>query len=130
MGCDIHIIYQKQVDGIWINLPDEDEFSDRNYDLFAFLANVRNISRIEPISEPRGVLDDFKYTDDWDLGDHSESWLSIKELEEYDYTKVFKNFREGGVKQTIAEYLQTWYFEELQKMKVRGVERIVFGFDS
>lgn len=126
MGCDIHIIYQKQVDGVWTNLPDEGEFSDRWYDLFGFLAGVRR-TEVEPISKPRGLPDDFERLDNEPNWEHSFSWLTIKELEEYDYSKIVKTYDMIVI---LGDYLGVSYFEELEKMKVRGVERIVFGFDS
>jgi hypothetical protein len=67
---------------------------DRNYDLFALLADVRNGygfagtprgNRIEPLSEPRGVPDDASFTwletvDSWSVDMHSHSWFTLAEL--------------------------------------------------
>ena len=60
-------------------------WEDRNYELFAFLADVRNNGNIEPISEPRGipfnvsdeVLKDYK---SWGEDAHSASYLTLQEL--------------------------------------------------
>jgi hypothetical protein len=81
---------------------------DRNYRAFAVLANVRNGygfggfstgEAIEPISEPRGLPDDMspelrtklekeiednEDAEQFRLGDQSFSWVTLKELLEYD----------------------------------------------
>src|SRR6478609_5466733 len=91
-------------------------FDWRSYSLFAFLAGVRNYDHCEPISEPRGLPDDSEYLnkevedgyygpfgkaspctekkrleEDYDY--HSKSWLTLKELLEFDYDKTFWNRR-------------------------------------
>lgn len=92
-----------------------DEFwDDRNYDVFAILANVRNGygfagcdtgDGFVPIDEPRGLPDDLsdevragidgdqsEYGDPqwfW-LGDHSHSWLLVQEILDYDWTRTTK----------------------------------------
>ena len=71
-------------------------YNSRNYDFFAMLAGVRNGSGFagvdtgegfNPISEPKGLPKDASvevedYFDDSYL--HSKSWLSLKELKDYD----------------------------------------------
>lgn len=151
MGCDIHMFVEVKNDGKWKAVPrrtrPEPEYSqwdkrtiecpydDRNYDLFAMLANVRNgvgfagIRTGEgfvPISMPKGFPDDasdevlleFAYTPDPEDEDrdhweerqtewlrrgysvllkngmvsgpdwHSTSYLTVKELQEYDWDQV------------------------------------------
>lgn len=107
MGCDIHPIVQRRVNGAWENVPlpldasygdYNDSIGGRNYSLFAILAGVRmkyqswadeSLPSHTPISEPRGLPNDYEWNLDWrddnedDLGDHSQSWLTLKELEEY-----------------------------------------------
>jgi len=87
-------------------------YDERHYDVFAVLADVRNGTGfagvltgypVPPISEPRGLPDDFeckcpRYTDDeypddeddssseysqWAMGEHSFSWVTLRELMEY-----------------------------------------------
>ena len=86
MGTDIHGVFQAQRDGQWIDVPSEWD-GDRNYQLFAVLAGVRNGygfagiktgEAVKPISAPRGFPDDFPI-DSW-LGDHTYSWLSSGEM--------------------------------------------------
>ena len=80
MGCDIHLYVERKVEGAWKSVHDfapdkygegvadvsyEDRwYSDRNYDLFAILADVRNghgfagVATGEgftPIADPKGI---------------------------------------------------------------------------
>lgn len=101
MGCDIHgfVRVRSHKAGPWhfvSTVP-----SGRNYALFALLAGVRNYDEATPISEPRGLPDDLQWLidpdrphsdDDYDkpdyyfndVGDHSQSFFSLKELREWD----------------------------------------------
>lgn len=112
MGCDIHVCCErKNYEGKWINCDhfkfnpyfdsdsdgDDEEidkwwivpiFDDRNYALFATLADVRNRGYITPISEPRGLPDDIHYitkalSDSWGDVGHSHSYYTLRELEDY-----------------------------------------------
>lgn len=50
MGCDIHLFVERKIKGSndrFENTAFCGEFSDRNYIMFAFLANVRNYDRIK-----------------------------------------------------------------------------------
>lgn len=74
-------------------------YHDRNYGVFAILANVRNYEDATPIAEPRGLPDDlcdelrhgnrdgedvdFDETGGYWLGDHSHSWLTLTELQTF-----------------------------------------------
>ncbi len=66
-----------------------DLYGGRNYGLFATLAGVRDYTdSIIPVSEPKGVPDDCtkyvkKQEEDWDGDGHSHSWLTLKEIREY-----------------------------------------------
>ncbi len=77
-------------------------YRDRNYDAFAILANVRNGEgsggcdtgdSFPSIAPNRGLPDDFhtddeeKYHYDTWMGDHSFTWLTLKELLDYDWTR-------------------------------------------
>lgn len=102
MGTDIHIVAEYFKDNRWhladILLPE-----DRNYCAFAVLADVRNGygfagfdsgDPVIPISEPRGLPNDISQElranldgekDEWlYLGNHSFSWVTLKELLDYD----------------------------------------------
>lgn len=124
MGTDIHFYVERRVDGQWVTAdtwydikgepgrsvykwgPDFDRlagpfYSDRNYDLFAILADVRNGigfagvdtgSEVTPIAPPRGVPDDAcaEYRAQVDAlahDGHSHSYLTVAELLAYDWTQ-------------------------------------------
>lgn len=111
MGCDIHMYveYKKSVNNnmVWVNgdyfkhnpyykSNDEEKRFERmelhgwrNYILFATLAGVRDYTeKVIPVSEPKGVPDDSsdyvkQANEDWDGDGHTHSWLTLKELKDY-----------------------------------------------
>jgi hypothetical protein len=110
MGCDIHIYVEKFDGKEWKSAdtwsPDEYDqtrntnypqvYEGRNYELFAILAGVRNRYDIEPIVRPRGLPGDISNevqseADRWNGDGHSHSWLTLKELQEYDWNKNYVN---------------------------------------
>lgn len=142
MGCDIHTVAFRQEDNKYIEISN-DFFDVRSYALFGFLADVRNYSAITPISQPRGLPEWYNANeeDTWDY--HSFSWLTLEELESYDYDQIVEDRRctrnhDGGCtcdpgqgeKMTLREFLSEWYFKELAKMRSSGVDVIVFWFDN
>lgn len=80
MGTDIHAVFQKRLpDGRWEHVHSE-YGEDRDYQLFAALAGVRNgclCATVTPISEPRGLPRDFS---GGSLGDYGYSWLLGSEV--------------------------------------------------
>lgn len=166
MGCDIHMnTFGKNAEGEWVPLEGnfsegQDPFNWRTYSMFGFLAGVRNYSAITPISEPRGLPDGFEsneYDEPWftpdpakfriDVGDHSQSWLSVQELLDYDYDQIVEDRRctrqigpniwsggetcdpGEGEKLTLREFLGEHFFRDLEELKRIRAEMIVFGFD-
>lgn len=172
MGCDIHSVAidanGKPVNGgQWANgkaanpewgYGDGEPFGWRNYGVFGFLANVRNYSGVTPISEPRGLPADFdRYPyevgeDNW-IGNHSFSWLSVDELEAFNYDAVMVDRRvtehffradgsyggsSGGATappnigkaMTWREFLGSDFFHDITELRRIGADRVVFGFDS
>ncbi len=142
MGCDIHVTPFKKEGEQYYELS-HDFFNVRSYALFGFLADVRNYSAITPISKPRGLPGWFKvgYEEDWNY--HSHSWLTLDELESYDYDQVVEDCRctignDGsctcppgqGKKMPLREFLGKWYFKELANMRIAGIDGIVFWFDN
>ncbi|MDG3006431.1 hypothetical protein [Paludisphaera mucosa] len=125
MGCDIHFYVENKVNGDWQSAdrwePSEASghevepassihykkrfYSDRNYSLFAILADVRNGrgfagcdtgNGFVPIDDPRGLPDDVSdmvkaASDCWDGDGHSHSWFTVAELLEYDWTQTTKH---------------------------------------
>lgn len=106
MGCDIHLYVEARdkrgwltrdewkVEDGWTDVPfDSRFFNDRNYELFAILAGVRNKYDIKPIQEPRGLPSDcdpmiLKANDSWGEDGHSHSWLTLAELLAFDWTQT------------------------------------------
>lgn len=155
MGCDIHSFVEVKQEGTWKQVEGVFPFDWRNYSVFAFLANVRNYDCCEPISEPRGLPSDvsndidFIYKDEEDYV-HSTSYLTVKELIDFDYDKTFWNRRitrtignftngaalaeEGeGKIVTYRENLGEEFFQDLEELKELGEPenvRIVFWFDN
>lgn len=118
MGCDIHLYVEKKnpVSGKWepdgkfvdkhgegyADIPYEERiYSDRNYDLFAILADVRNGRGFAgcktgegfvPISSPRGLPSDVSpqvksVSVDWGVDGHSHSYFTVEELDKYDWSQ-------------------------------------------
>lgn len=104
MGTDIHPVVQRKTSSGWKDIPlpygkVEDGLCNRNYELFAILANVRNGhgvagivtgEPVRPITKDRGLPVDFTQDDDVDIGDHSYTWLTLEELLNFNWkdTKV------------------------------------------
>ena len=168
MGCDLHCsFYREDPTGfVEISAPTIDKeyyksevFDRRSYDLYGFLAGVRNYSGIKPISEARGlpewyikslkVVDKpewFYYESELDNiyeGYHSHSWLTVEELLTFDYDEMTEDRRctignDGGqtckvgqgTKMSYREFLGEYYFKELALLKSVGCTHIVFWFDS
>ena len=94
MGCDIHLYVEHKLDGKWA--PVSGEFYDqRNYSLFAILANVRNGADFKPITKYRGLPSDvskvvLQKSESWDLDAHNHNWLLLSELLSYDWTQTVR----------------------------------------
>lgn len=158
MGCDIHCYAEKiqsqdEWSKTWVCI-DSGAFDMRSYGIFGFLANVRNYSEIPPISEPRDLPSDVsnevwaEWHRHWELDGHSKSWLSLKELNDFNYDaqtedrhvtrQTGPNSWNGGCtcepgegeKTTFREFLGEGYFDELKRLTDLGAERIVFWFDN
>lgn len=179
MGCDIHPHVEVKVDDKWEISTEEvfsldsfdrdyykkekssEPFDWRSYSMFGFLAGVRNYDHCIPISEPKGLPDDCSEEikeayEDYSSDAHSCSYLTLRELSEFDYNKEFWNRRifkptynadgstSGGNGASLAEEgegkiityrenLGEWYFRHLEEMRELGESddvRIVFWFDN
>ena len=87
MGCDIHIVLERKVDGEWLGLHDFPYTSggsyparERNYRRFAMLANVRGDG-----PEPKGMPSDASQLakflcDDYGSDGHSHSYGTMDEV--------------------------------------------------
>lgn len=101
MGCDIHLYKEKQINGEWVTadqwveyddgdddkgveVPWENRFTTRNYQLFGLLS--KGVRHESPFSfAPRGLPFDVSKeaaaeSERWDGGGHSHSYLYLHEL--------------------------------------------------
>lgn len=151
MGCDIHAYAEVKEKGKW-TFSGLTPFDWRSYGMFGFLAGVRNYSKAEPIAKGRGVPADLspevkESEESWDMDGHSHSWVSLKELLDFDYDKKFYDMRvmrdgngaaearslEEAHHTTYREFLGEGFFEELEELKQLGKPenvRVVFWFDN
>lgn len=122
MGCDIHAFTEIKIAGTWHTYTGVE--MDRNYDLFAKMADVRNYDGITPISKPRGLPEDVAavtgvasrhYGNDG----HSHSWLSHAEV-----CGLEKEFR------PLFGYLFGNYWSDRTLPKEVEDVRLVFWFDN
>ena len=116
MGCDIHLFTERKrsINNVqkWVSCdrfkknpylgePGERElevvsvYSNRNYGLFATLADVRNNGNTPFICEPKGVPGDcsefYKETvKDWGSDGHSHSFFTLKELKDFRKNQPFE----------------------------------------
>lgn len=112
-------------------IDDGEPFGQRNYSVFAFLAGVRNYSEITPISKMRGYPSDMTVDEDdlWYRHGHSESWLSIEELNKHDYDRLIVDERYGGRTTVLRDYLGVAFFHDLVELNRIDADRVVFCFD-
>ena len=131
-------------------------FETRDYGVFGFLANVRNLSEVPNIKEPTNELPDNvskevkEVWEDWGPDGHALSWLTLKELLDFDYDQIFWDRRvrkqlpyskwhgaaraENGEGRylSIREFLgESHFFDVLETLKGLGAPenvRIIFWF--
>ncbi len=162
MGTSIHAYAERRTNDRWSiasingNIPDDARDTKvlnwQNYTLFGWLADVRNYAMVPSISNPRGLPKDVSgvvsnmAAHARARGDGSFTWLSLRELVEFDYDATFEDRRtNGGGGQygdtyppgmgqvtTYREAFGQSFFNELEKLKALGDAdntRIVFWFD-
>lgn len=154
MGCDIHSFAEKRnAEGKWEQVPELHPFDWRSYGMYGWLAGVRNYSDVPPLSKPRGMPQDVSpdvaaECEHWDGDGHTHSWLSVDELAGFNYDSAVEDRRvtrqtgpnswDGG--QTCAPgegemttyraFLGEKFFNDLDRLKEAGAERVVFWFDN
>jgi len=87
MGCDIHAFVEEKIgtsDKYYCYMQ---LFLERDYTLFALLADVRNYSQkpLIPISSPKGLPDNLSWVvnkahGEWGEDAHSETYLDYEEI--------------------------------------------------
>ncbi len=150
MGCDIHSFAEVKIKHKWRKVGDEFSLDDwskrycgkekeespfgwRHYSMFAILADVRNSGDYEPISRPKGIPNDIcgqiKYEyEEWEDDAHSASYLSLKELLEFDFEKTLSP--DGDSYRKILGELFFVHLKELQALGEPEDVRVVFWFDN
>lgn len=161
MGCDIHTIARVKTQDGWKNVARNIGDEVRNYHAFSVLADVRNGRGVagrytgeqwEPIAQPRGLPADLArpeqvsfLNDDtildgnvvW-LGDHSHSYLTLKEILDYYQTKMEGKLylsEDGRIPATEAAHYVLDCISDLKNLADQyevGYDdiQLVFGFDS
>jgi len=153
MGCDIHSYAERKTEAGYEHIEGLSPFDWRSYGMYAFLAGVRNYSAVTPISKPRGAPDDISAAvrdemESWASDGHNHSWLSVQELAAFDYGQMMEDRRVTvqvatnswnggatcdpgkGVQMTVREFLGNAFFDDIEKLKAAGADRIVFWFDN
>jgi hypothetical protein len=144
MGCDIHLYVEKKVNNEWKTVKGPNPYygrfdwekhkmkfgnwiySGRDYDFFAFLADVRNDGGIMPLSAPKELPEDvssyIKNTSEaWGIDGHSHSYFTLKELKKAEMKqKYIKDPLENVIK----------ILSEVQLSEPDEDIRIVFWFDN
>lgn len=156
MGCDIHCyVEKKSKDGHWNIIAgfisdycyyNVDEYfssprfrnakspiDSRSYALFTWLADVRRVEGVTPLSLPRGLPEDvdevtYNISDSYGYDGHSHSWLTLKEM--YEGLPLFK--KEMSEIDRSTESIE----KSMEQLSARSDEpdlsdiRIVFWFDN
>jgi hypothetical protein len=123
-------------------------FDWRSYNMYGFLANVRNYAESEFISCDRGIPEDSCYRDkeievdgygtyidihSYFRDQHSVTWITVDELLKFDYEKRFYNRRDNETT-SYRDFLYGSYFRDLEVLKTINENpahvRLVFGFDN
>eukprot|EP01067_Filipodium_phascolosomae_P007861 Filipodium_phascolosomae@DN6493_c0_g1_i1.p1 len=138
MGCEIHFHTEVKINNKWEHLGNPE--IGRNYELFAFLANVRNDyeEHIIPVSRPRGLPKDIsfltRFVCDSEDG-HSHSFLTSADM-----VKVEKFIEaRGKVKgwwpfssEDLFGHVFGGSWTDVAAYKSKGIQdvRFVFWFDN
>jgi len=136
MGCDIHLHIEMKVEGKWLHYGCP--AIDRDYALFAKMADVRNYGNITPISKARGFPNDgvSKLTAvcfEYEKPDaHSISWLNKKEIDVLTewYDRRFKEHVKWGCWNHHG--IKSYLCGNNITSEVKGIDdvRLVFWFDN
>lgn len=148
MGCDINMKIQIKTSRGW-ETAYHDDYNERNYALFGWLADVRNYSGIKPLDKPRGYPNDYRV--EYDMDRHLASWFNLEELDQINYDQIIEDRRytvqiapnawNGGAtctqgqgeRMTLRNFLGQHFIQWLTNLhvEVNGRDcRIVFDFDN
>lgn len=140
MGCDIHAMVEVRIDPYKLNekWPDDngvwgwwmgagEVFIDRDYELFASLAGVRNTMAITPIAPARGIPEEPSelyraWKRMWGDDAHSHSWVTVEEL------TAMEGLQRGGAAKTVRRIIRT--MRKLEQLHDASDVRLAFFFDN
>lgn len=88
MGCDIHFYREVKIDGKWRHYGECN--IDRDYNLFAKMAGVRNYQELKPISQPKGLPEDVSFMTKFHYERQKEDWHSASWLDKYEITELYE----------------------------------------
>ena len=138
MGTDITAYFEIRIDDEW-HFFGQVEF-DRDYYLFALMADVKNNGEVKPIALPKGLPEDLStptillldYYNEYNK--FGESWLSYKEI-----LKVLAYINEESIlghKDVMTEhynlgaFIERWEEIKLNPDYLVQDTRLVFWFDN
>ena len=137
MGCDIHYVVERNVQGSWIGLfgkhPRAGLAGERDYEFFTELAGVRGSSKTQryPQFIPAGISELALYeVTQYGSDGHSHSWMSVKDFSEI-YMRVNpKQFERDWDKEHPWEVVfGKPYFLNRDEDKIEEY-RVIFWFDN
>ena len=139
MGCDIHLHTEVKIDGNWHHYGKPS--IERDYNLFALMAGVRDYNNITPISAPKGIPDDATFLTKYDLerygrDAHTPSWFNSKEIARlYKWVAAKMGLEHWRIEREYWGYLfgNGWEgFHKHPEDYPRGLEdvRFIFWFDN
>ena len=129
MGCNIHayaeVTWDKRGEAKYLAHIG----FNRNYGLFALMANVRNNGDFSPVVEPKGLPSGLSWQvederKDWEGDGYSHSWLSFEELEEVQRRYVAREGVESTELDAVIGLMRAF------KKHNHAEPRLVFWFDN
>lgn len=123
----------------WEYIDGENPFTSRgDYEVYSFLADIRNYNRCIPIDDPRYLPDNmsddlYKIYYEGRDDNYSESYINLDELLRFNYEKPCRIGEDHEVVPTYKEFLGKDFFNELEHLKTLGLPddiRIIFWFDN
>lgn len=98
MGCDIHGFWEMKTPHGWVAFETIND--SRRYSWFGIVGGVRR--DVESETAMRGIPDDSsaawrQYTDSWDSGLHSHTWLTPDEVKEANQRLFMDHMKDDGL---------------------------------
>jgi len=138
---DWAILYPEKNYPIWEVDRSDLVFKDRNYDLFAILANQRNSENMPYICEPRGLPEDVTPEIRLQIRNsecHTTTWFTAEELLAFNWNQVFHYEDETMNGEKIMEFVDNaecgkTFMEDINRLYGRKNPsdiRLIIAFDN